>query len=390
MGGGYLVSFGRRVLVWSQRGLNTAPFRCVGYEFEDVIAEIEPGTTIVSPKPFVRPLSSRLVNVISRDARLRIPASLGYRKPAADDDYDLFFADFQFLPDVDSLRAIPQWQKRARRSVCVIEELWARDIPRWKILSRLLDGFDHVFLECSGSVRPLEENTGIPCSFLPPGVDALRFCPVPAAPRVVDVCRVGRRDATLHALLLDACKRGEIFYEFDSVRPENVWDPAEHREHLASVLKRTRYVIVNPGKYNRHNETNGQQELGFRFFEGAAAGAVMIGKPPEVASFDENFDWRDAVIETDDGALLQTIAALDEDPERLETIRRANVSNSLRRHDWVYRWDRVLDAAGLPASDAGEARKRRLETVASSVEREAVIDLREDVSAPRGHAISLQ
>ena len=299
-----LVSSGRRVLVWSHRGLNTAPFRCVGYEFEDVIAQIEPDATIVAPTPFVRSPSNRLINVVSRDARLRIPASLGYRRPALDDEYDLFFANFQFLPDLDSLRAIPHWQQRARRSVCVIEELWARDLPRWKTLPRLLSGFDHVFLECSGSVEPLQEITGIPCSFLPPGVDALRFCPTPAPPRVVDVCRVGRRDAALHASLLDAYKRGEIFYEFDSVRPENVWDPAEHREHLAGLLKRTRYVIVNPGKYNQHNETSGQQELGFRFFEGAAAGAVMIGQAPRVPSFDENFDWPDAVIEVAGDSVL--------------------------------------------------------------------------------------
>jgi hypothetical protein len=360
----------------------------VGYEFEDVIAKVEPDARIVSPVGFVRSPSVRLVNLVSRDARLRIPASLGYRKPSVDDEYDLFFADFQFLSDLDSLRAIPHWQRRARRSVCVIEELWARDIPRWKTLPRMLEGFDHVFLECSGSVEPLHQLTGLPCSFLPPGVDALRFCPLPPPPRVVDVCRVGRRDAAIHASLLDACKRGELFYEFDSVRPENVWDTAEHREHLASVLKRSRYVIVNPGKYNRHSETSGQQELGFRFFEGAAAGAVMIGTSPRIPSFGENFDWRDAVIEIDDGSVLGAIATLDADPSRLDRIRRDNVTNSLRRHDWVYRWERVLDAAGLPTSDGVEARKRTLEDLASSIEPDVVIDLRDDVPDPQPRADS--
>ncbi len=98
---------GRRILVWSQRGLNAAPFRCVGYEFEDVIALIEPDATIVTPTPFVRSPSIRVINLVSRDARMRIPASLGYRKPSVDDEYDLFFADFQLLADLDSLRAAP-------------------------------------------------------------------------------------------------------------------------------------------------------------------------------------------------------------------------------------------------------------------------------------------
>ncbi len=254
----------------------------------------------------------------------------------------------------------------------------------------MLEGFDHVFLECSGSVEPLERLTGIPCSFLPPGVDALRFCPRPAPPRVVDVCRVGRRDPEIHASLLEACKRGEIFYEFDSVRPEDVWDPAEHREHLAGVLKRSRYVIVNPGKYNRHSETSGQQELGFRFFEGAAAGTVMIGTPPKIPAFDENFDWRDAVVEIESASVLDAMASLDTDPARLDRIRCDNVANSLRRHDWVHRWERVLDAAGLPTSSAVEARKRQLEDVAATVESDQIIDLREDGSALPSRAASLR
>ncbi len=366
---GVILPFERRILVWSQRELHTAPFRCVGYEFEDVITGIEPGAEIVSPRPVLGPPSdSRAVRAMSRAAGLRIPSSAGYRRPRVEGDFDLFFADFQFLTDLDSLRAIPGWQARARRSVCVIEEIWARDIPRWKSISHLLNGFDHVFLECSGSVERLEEATRIPCSFLPPGVDALRFCPYPypaSAPRVVDVCHVGRREAATHVPLLEACKRGEIFYEFDSVRPEHVWDPAEHREHLASILRRSRYVLVNPGKYNRHEETLGQQELGFRFFEGAAAGAVMLGTYPKIEPFEQNFDWIDAVIEVDAEALLGTIENLDSDPARLDAIRRDNVKNSLMRHDWVYRWERVLKAADLPTSGAMEARKAELARRAS-------------------------
>ena len=353
-----------RILVWSQRGLHTAPFRCVGFEFEDVIAQIEPGAEIIAPRPSLGPASisaNRVAARIRRDTGVHAPSLLAYRRPPVDGQFDLFFANFQFLSDVDSLHAIPGWRTRARRSVCVIEEVWARDIPKWRGLRGLLRGFDHVFLECSGSVDALQERAGIPCSFLPPGVDALRFCPYPgSAQRVVDVCHVGRREAATHLPLLDACKRGDLFYEFDSVRPEHVWDPAEHREHLANTLKRSRYVLVNPGKFNRSvEETSGQQELGFRFFEGAAAGAVMLGTPPRIPAFAENFGWADAVIEIDAARVLDTIEELDRDPDRLDAIRRANVTNSLAKHDWVYRWERVLAAAGLPVSNGAEARETR-------------------------------
>ncbi len=362
--------FGRRILVWSQRGLDSAPFRCVGYEFEDVIAKIEPGAHVVTPAPFVKAPPSRVRNLISRDAGLRIPGPLGYRKPRIEGEYDLFFADFQFPIDMDSLRAIPHWRSRARRAVCLIDEFWVRDIPRWRSLPKLLEGFDHVFLECSGTVDALQRLTGIPCSYMAPGVDALRFSPYPASPpRVIDICRFGRRDAETHASLLDACIRGEIFYEYDSVRPEKVWSIAEHRDHLAGTLTRSRYVLVSPGKYDRHNETRGQEELGYRFFEGAAAGTVMLGTPPRNPVFDENFDWPGSVLELDGRSVLDTMRALDADPDRLESIRRANVVNSLRRHDWVYRWQQVLDAAGLESCDAVEARKRVLDDLATSAGR---------------------
>ena len=250
--------------------------------------------------------------------------------------------------------------------MCVIEEVWAREIPRWKALRRLVRGFDHVFLECSGSVEAFQEATGIPCSFLAPGVDALRFCPYPGlAPRVVDVCHIGRREAATHVPLLEACRRGELFYEFDSIAPEHVWDTAEHRDHLAAVLKRSRYVLVNPGKYNRNVETRGQQELGFRFFEGAAAGAVMLGHAPRIRAFDEQFNWPDAVIEVDPDSLFGIMEKLDGDPDRTERIRRANVTNSLLRHDWAYRWEQVLASVGLAAPVALDARKRELADRAS-------------------------
>jgi hypothetical protein len=112
----------------------------------------------------------------------------------------------------------------------------------------------------------------------------------------------------------------------------------------------------------------------------------MIGTPPRIQSFDDNFDWNDAVIEVDDRSVLESIATLDLDPARLDRIRRENVTNSLRRHDWVHRWQQVLDAVGLPTSETIEARKRDLDHLAARVERHAVIDLREEESVPQARA----
>ncbi len=45
-----------------------------------------------------------------------------------------------------------------------------------------------------------------------------------------------------------------------------------------------------------------------------------------------------------------------------------NVTNSLRRHDWVHRWTQVLDAAGLPHMEPMRQRVDLLERLAAMTE----------------------
>jgi hypothetical protein len=114
-------------------------------------------------------------------------------------------------------------------------------------------------------------------------------------------------------------------------------------------------------------ETGTQEEVGFRFFEGAAGGAVMIGDPPDVDSFREHFDWPDAVIHLPYGSadVGDLIADLDRQPERLARIRRDNLANSLLRHDWACRWRDVLQTVGLPTSPKLASREAGLQQLVS-------------------------
>ena len=102
----------------------------------------------------------------------------------------------------------------------------------------------------------------------------------------------------------------------------------------------------------------------------ATSGAVLIGEAPRCPSFDENFGWEDAVVPMPYGTAdpAAVIDALEGDPERVEAIRRRNVSSSLRRHDLVYRWERVLDAVGLQPTPAVAERRERLAQLAAEVE----------------------
>ena len=120
---------------------------------------------------------------------------------------------------------------------------------------------------------------------------------------------------------------------------------------------------------NALEESGGQSELGSRYYEGAAAGAVLLGSKPVSASFQELFGWPDAVVEIEpDGSdAARVIADLSREPERLREISRRNAREALLRHDWAYRWENVLSVAGLEPRPALGARKDRLKALANGI-----------------------
>ena len=94
-------------------------------------------------------------------------------------------------------------------------------------------------------------------------------------------------------------------------------------------------LLWHPQKMDEPEQTNGQVELGYRFYEGSAAGALMIGQMPKSETLRKMFDWPDAVIEiqpdgSDVGDILANLAT---EPERVATISQANARESLLRHD---------------------------------------------------------
>ncbi len=357
-----------RVLLFSMRNLTRHVSRCGGYEFEDVICDCDE-VDILAPAAY-RPLGT---NPITR----RIGAMLWQRGRPFDreirvaKEYDLFFAYCSNPHDVRCLNHIKGLHDRCRRSVCVIAETWPAKIAECSGALKALRNFDQIFTSLHSSVDLIAKSTGRPCHFMPFGIDALRFCPFPDYPeRSIDVYNMGRRDADEHRTLLACAERGKMFYVYDTVANFDVRDPREHRVLLANLVKRSRYFVTHPANFKALAETNGIQEMGARLFEGAAGGAVMIGEPPCCTAYDSCFDWPDAVIPTgsDGQQMVASIAELDAQPQRIFKIRQNNIIQSLRRHDWAYRWRQTLDCVGVPAMTRLAEREKRLDHVAKAVE----------------------
>jgi Glycosyl transferases group 1 len=174
----------------------------------------------------------------------------------------------------------------------------------------------------------------------------------------------------VHKALLRMAQDEGKFYVYDTINSLRAHDLDEHRSMIANYAKRSRYFIVSPGKFDKPAETGGQSEFGYRYFEAAAPGTIMIGmRTPNNEEFDKIFNWEDAVIEvpfTSD-AIVDTIQELDKQPERQMQISRTNMIQCLLHHDWLYRWEALLNIVGMQPLPMLQARKRRLEDLAGIV-----------------------
>jgi hypothetical protein len=365
------VSEPARVLLFSQRSRAPVISRCFSYEMEDTIAAVD-AVDLIAPgyRSALGDLVYRAVNKAGRGTSLLRGLNPAVRPTPIRRAYPLFFAVFQFATDLPTLNALKGWRERSEQAVCLVEELWAQDLGRFTTQLAILRRFDQVLTNCRSTVEPLARAIGRPVHYIAPGIDALRFFPgEPPPERCIDIYNLGRRDPATHAALLDYSRARGRFYLYDTLQGNlPVQDPRQHRALLAEKLKRTAFFIANKAKVNEGGERGAQEEVGFRFFEGAAAGTVMIGDPPDVASFHENFDWPDAVVHLPYGSreVAGLLDSLVEDPERLQRIRTANVGNSLKRHDWSNRWQQILQWTGLPASEALQRRQAQLRRLADT------------------------
>jgi hypothetical protein len=203
------------------------------------------------------------------------------------------------------------------------------------------------------------------------GIDCLNFSPYPNPPqRVIDVLSIGRRAPATHKALLQMAREDNKFYMYDTINALKAHDLDEHRLMTANMAKRSRYFIVSPGKFDKPEETGGTSEFGYRYFEAGSAGTIMIGmRPYNNKEFDKIFDWPDAVIEVPftSGEIVDVIHELDKQPERQAKMRQKNMTECLLHHDWLYRWESILEMAGMQPLPKLQNRKRTLQQLNAMV-----------------------
>jgi Glycosyl transferases group 1 len=346
-------------------------FQCGLLEALDVLAEFADVDFVnLEPTKSFESRMSLLKRWLYHDITRKLAfANPGLRPVRLRKEYDLLVLVCPNWWDVLHINAIHGLRDRCRTSLCWIDELWAHSVPEYKYWLPLLRVFDHVVLGLNGSTRPVSDAIGKPCHYVPGGVDTLRFTPYPNPPkRSLDVYSIGRRWEGIHRTLVKFAKAKQLFYLFDTLQSGDsiVRDHREHRELYASVAKRSTFFMVAPPKIDLQKETGGQIEVPFRYYEGAAAGCVLIGQALQCQPFRRMFDWENAVIEVqpDGSDITEALSRLLAEPDLVAKISRTNAAEAMLRHDWVYRWKQILNIAGLDCHQAMEDREKRLRVLA--------------------------
>lgn len=366
-----------RVCVVSLRGVQRQAAWCSNYEFEDVIASVEDAdvfSLVPGPHYPVRQWLARRL-IWRRGGRRLIPyANPGVNELRLTRDYELFIFLCMNPADLIFLSAIRDWRKRCQKAVCMMVEFYAASADRYAFHLQLLRDFDQVALCFGGSVGAVSEHVRPPCHHIPLGVDVTRFCPFPHVPgRCIDCFSIGRRPDSVHQALSRFTEERGLFYVHDTIAGGLIQprDHVEHRRMYARSAQRSRFFVTYPAKVDVTQETMGQSEVGARFYEGAAAGTVMVGQAPGVPSFAREFDWAGAVTElgTTDGSVEQALLPLLENPARTAELGARSAAAAARKFDWVYRWEAVLRLTGVEPTDRLRARVSRLHELADGIER---------------------
>lgn len=363
-----------KICLLTERDFARHVFRAGSYECQDVLTEIDDVDLVCIKPSNVYEFKQRCYDkLIWHDfTGLVYRSNIAFEPARMAKDYEVFIAHFPYGNDLSHISAVRGWKDRCKHSVCWIDEFWEKDILTHKRWLRVLREFDHVIFGMPETAKLASDVLGRECYCVPGGVNALRFSPFPCPPeRVIDVLSIGRRFEGIHQALTKETLRTNWFYVHDTFRVSDAqtFDYQQHREMYANMLKRSRYFLVAPGKMDRPNETKGQAHVGYRYYEAAAAGAIMIGQTPDSETFRAMFDWPGAVMEVKpDGSDLEGLLfELNANPEQLLELSRRNAVEALLRHDWVYRWKTILDIAGVRPTPALEIRENRLKEIASRV-----------------------
>src|SRR5271167_108842 len=125
-----------RVLIFSLRNVFQKDlYRGPHYEFEDIISEIDSAVLLA---PEVDPSSTRLTFATRLAYHAPVTLNPGIRRIQAKTQYDIFFTICAWPQDLILVNAVTNMRDICRTSVCLLDEIWIKDIIKHRHFLRIL------------------------------------------------------------------------------------------------------------------------------------------------------------------------------------------------------------------------------------------------------------
>lgn len=247
--------------------------------------------------------------------------------------------------DLQALRVVPNWRRRFAVLAAYVFDSWYTE---WfTVESRL---FDVIFVSRIEDVDPVRARTGRPVHYVPFGTDVVAAGPhVAAGDRPTDLLVYGRQPPAYGYEVLkrypapaDLRVRLNVPFDPDPDRNQhNLFEAAGSAKFALGFCNSVHYYAGLPPK---------SPFITFRWVDNLAAGAIMVGRVPRPAGFEQVVGWGGAYVDLPDdpGAGLEVVA---------ECKRRYHPSTGLRTHyqslvrnDWRLRLREMFRAMGVPVT----------------------------------------
>ncbi len=361
------------IVVLSQRGTSGGLADQLAFsawhEAEDVLVSCDGASLALlnrhgkNPRVRARRVAGRAVRRVAGRTILLPAAQRGVSAGVDDADHLLFAGHGPW--DVPLLERLRVLRRRAKTISLWLPEVWPTQLSDPRIRYEGYAMIDHLFLGVPETLEPFR--TIAPTTevhYVPPATDVVAFGGGAIdGRRSLAVLGIGRRHPEQHNQILDWAAKNNELYLYDTVSGK-AHDWKAHRRALADWYRHANIAICNYGKHDQPNLIGGLRVLPGRFFEGMAAGAVMIGMPPSVE--EQRRLLGVDIVESTETTDLVTLLDKYRDPAAARPIRIRNMALACRGHDWSHRWRVILNHIGLPIPDALD---RRIDSLAEEAER---------------------
>ncbi|SHE53126.1 Glycosyl transferases group 1 [Microbulbifer donghaiensis] len=215
---------------------------------------------------------------------------------------------------------------------------------------RILKFVDLVFTGIEEIAEDLRNHHGFEqAHFLPFGIDALSHARIPNKNQV-DVFGYGRINREYHRALQSAfgAPSSPYTYVHSTFETATINSMREHRQLQWKLMSASSInLCFEPSDTPRFLN---RSPVLYRWFEAWAAGNLVVGTRPKCTSAPSLMGWEDSMVDvpTDPADGPDAIVQLLRDRERLQAIQRRNQIHALHRHDWRYRFARILNTMGAP------------------------------------------